>query len=125
MIKKNLKTTPTFIAGDATLIQEVLHPKNEGLKLEYSLAFASLKAGEASLPHVLHKSSEVYIIQEGRGRATVSGQPVEVAPGDVLYIPAGAEQFIENTGPEMLQFWCIVSPPWNKEDEWVGESVNG
>ncbi|MCB0571481.1 MAG: cupin domain-containing protein [Phaeodactylibacter sp.] len=119
MILKNYQTATAFTAGDETLIREVLHPRNEGLELNYSLAHATLEAGRASLPHVLGKRSETYVIQEGAGRAFIAGQAVDVRPGDVLYIPEGAEQYIANTGPGPLKFWCIVSPPWSKEDEWV------
>lgn len=119
MTKKNYQDTPAFTAGDETLIREVLHPKNEGFELGYSLAHATLEPGQASLPHVLLQSSEVYVIQDGRGRAVVGGRAVEVEAGDVVFIPAGAEQFMINTGGGPLLFWCIVSPPWSSMDEQV------
>lgn len=125
MIKKNYQTTPAFTAGDETLIREVLHPKNEGFELGYSLAHATLEPGRASLPHVLQQSSEVYVIQEGRGRAVVGGRAVDVEAGDVVFIPAGTEQFIINTGDGPLLFWCIVSPPWSSADEQVEAQEKG
>ncbi|MCB0596726.1 MAG: cupin domain-containing protein [Lewinellaceae bacterium] len=117
MIKKTLQNIESFTAGDDTLIREVLHPKNDGLSLGYSLAFATLEPGQASLPHVLLSSSEVYVIQKGRGRAYIEEETADANPGEVLFIPAGARQYIENTGEEALEFWCIVSPPWSGEDE--------
>ncbi|MCO6477791.1 MAG: cupin domain-containing protein [Phaeodactylibacter sp.] len=117
MIKKNTQNIRPFTAGDDTLIREVLHPKNDGLELGYSLAYATLEPGQASLPHILRSSTELYIIQKGRGRAFIGREVAEALPGDVLFIPVGARQYIENIGEGRLEFWCVVSPPWKKEDE--------
>ena len=38
-------------------------------------------------------------------------------------IPAGAEQFVRNEGMGPLRFWCIVSPPWSREQELVREEI--
>lgn len=119
-IKKSIRLVPSFLAGDETEIQEVLHPKDGELQASYSLAYARLAPGQSSLPHILKQSSEVYIIHTGKGTAHVAGQDVVLEVGDVLHIPAGTEQSITNTGATMLGFWCIVDPPWSKEEEIVG-----
>jgi mannose-6-phosphate isomerase-like protein (cupin superfamily) len=45
----------------------------------------------------------------------------QVEPGDAVYIPPNAKQFIRNSGVEPLVFICIVDPAWRKEDETVYE----
>jgi mannose-6-phosphate isomerase-like protein (cupin superfamily) len=50
----------------------------------------------------------------------IDGETCEVRAGQVVYVPPGATQFIENTGPEELAFLCIVAPAWRAEDEEVG-----
>lgn len=119
MIKKSIAEVPSFTAGDDTLIREVLHPKNEGVPMSYSLAHAELAPGKASLPHRLLERSEVYIILEGEGTAYVDGQAASLKTGDVLFIPAGAEQYLENTGSGIVRFLCIVDPAWSKDTEEV------
>lgn len=119
MLFKKLEDITPFIAGDATLLREWLHPKNDKIELPYSLAFAAVESGTSSLPHILKNSTEIYIILEGEGMAYVDGQAQRLNAGELLVIPAGAEQFIENTGVSTLKFLCIVSPPWSKEDEVV------
>lgn len=119
MIKKTIAEVPSFTAGDDTLIREVLHPKNEGVPMSYSLAHAELAPGKASLPHRLLDRSEVYIILEGEGTAYVDAQPAPLKTGDVLFIPAGAEQYLENTGNDTVRFLCIVDPAWSKDTEEV------
>lgn len=122
MLKRSISNTAVFTAGDLTQIREVLHPKNEeGLSASYSLAFATLEPGEASLPHILQERSEVYVIVNGHGRAWINDEQSELEPGDVLYIPAGARQHVENIGTGQLGFWCIVSPPWSADDESIQE----
>lgn len=64
MLFKKLEDITPFIAGDATLLREWLHPKNDEVELPYSLAFAEVAPGAASLPHTLQTSTEVYIVLE-------------------------------------------------------------
>lgn len=117
MLLKSLKNTPQFVAGDKTLLREVLHPKNEDIDLPYSIAHAIIKKGERSIPHILQKSTEVYLFLEGNGRAWIDGTPTDVQAGDTLLMPVGVEQYVENTGTSNLRFFCIVSPPWAAEEE--------
>jgi len=118
-IFKKLNRIPSFTAGDDTEIKEVLHPKNDGANFGYSLAHASLQPGQSSKSHRLYGRSETYILQSGMGKAYIDGTAYDMEAGDTLFIPAGAEQYIENTGDDPLQFWCIVCPPWSAESEEV------
>lgn len=117
MLLKSLESTPQFVAGDKTLLREVLHPKNEDIDLPYSIAHAIIKKGERSIPHILQKSTEVYLFLEGTGRAWIDGKSTDVQAGDTLLMPVGVEQYVENIGTSDLTFFCIVSPPWTAEEE--------
>ncbi len=114
---KRIESVPSFIAGDLTEIRELLHPANDSIELNYSLAHASLPVGKASLPHRLVKSSETYFILEGEGKMYIDEDSFFVRTGDTVFIPANALQWIENTGKQILSFICIVSPPWAASDE--------
>jgi mannose-6-phosphate isomerase-like protein (cupin superfamily) len=118
MLIKKLNDCPRFIAGDDTILREMLHPDKEALKLRYSLAHAVLKPRKKSYPHSL-KTSEVYFILEGRGLMHIGSESKKVSPGDTVYIPPRKRQFIENTGLKDLKFICIVDPAWRKRDETV------
>ena len=118
-IHKQLQQIKAFTAGDDTEIREVLHPKNDGVDFGFSLAHATLQAGEASKAHVLHGRSETYIVTRGEGRAYIAGEIMDARSGSVIFIPPGADQYIENTGNEPLEFWCVVCPPWTAETEEV------
>jgi len=106
-----------IVAGDATVLRELLSPvASEDLALRYSLAHARLAPGMTSLLHRLN-SSEVYYITEGAGLMRIDGEQAEVGPGDTVYIPPGAGQQITSTGEGDLVFLAIVDPAWRAQDE--------
>jgi mannose-6-phosphate isomerase-like protein (cupin superfamily) len=119
MIFKSKDKVPSFIAGDKTIIRELLHPKNDNIDINYSLAHARVEVGEASLPHILHQSSELYYILQGRGEAFIGEETWNLEVGDFVEIPAGVNQWIRNIGAVPLDFLCIVSPPWSADQEEV------
>lgn len=118
MFIKDLQHCEEFIAGDNTILRELLHPDKADLKLDYSLAHAVLKPGLTSQPHKL-KTSEVYYILEGEGTMYIDEENATVCSGQAVYIPPHSKQYIENTGNTDLKFLCIVDPAWRVEDEEV------
>ena len=121
MLIQKLDECEEFFAGDRTCLRELLHPDKQSVDLRYSLAHAVLPVGQTSLPHSL-KTSEVYYILSGQGEMHINDETRLVEPGDTIYIPPNAKQFIQNTGNEPLVFLCIVDPAWRKEDETVYET---
>lgn len=115
---KQLEHCEEFIAGDLTILREILHPDKEDVAIRYSLAHAIVQPGKSSVDHKL-KTSEVYYILEGEGVMYIDGQSAKVAAGTTIYIPPDAIQRIHNTGTSDLKFLCIVDPPWKEEDEEV------
>ena len=120
MLTRSLSDCKEILAGDNTLLRELLHPVRNDAAIRYSLAHAKLARGTASLPHRL-KTSEVYYFISGQGRMHVDGEATPVGPEQVLYVPPGAVQHVENTGTDELVFLCIVDPAWRAEDEEVPE----
>jgi mannose-6-phosphate isomerase-like protein (cupin superfamily) len=49
----------------------------------------------------------------------IDDETEKVSPGQAVYIPPDARQFINNSGLSDLKFLCIVDPAWRKEDEEV------
>lgn len=124
MTIRNIRDCEYFRAADGSLLCELLHPDNEGLDMGFSLAHAILRRGEASEPHRLRESVEVYYIMEGEATMHIDDESFTVREGDAIHIPAGAIQYIENTGESELSFLCIVSPPWHRDDEDVLEDLS-
>ena len=118
MFIRNLRTCDEIIAGDETILRELLHPDKSDLQIHYSLAHATLKSGQSSRPHKL-KTSEVYYILEGEGIMYVDDGSAKVSSGQVVYIPPNSRQHIQNIGNSDLKFLCIVDPAWRPQDEEV------
>lgn len=116
MFIKDLQDCQEFIAGDNSLLQELLHPDKADLAIGYSLAHARVPPGKVSLPHKL-KTSEVYYILEGEGIMYIDDESAQVHGGQAIYIPPHARQYIKNTGNSDLKFLCIVDPAWRVENE--------
>jgi mannose-6-phosphate isomerase-like protein (cupin superfamily) len=118
MCVKKLKSCKEFIAGDGSVLRELLHPEKADLKITYSLAHATVESGKKTKPHKL-KSCEVYYIISGSGLMHIDDKFYEVKSDCTVYIKPGALQYIENTGREQLKFLCIVAPPWKEKDEQI------
>ncbi|MGB3479208.1 MAG: cupin domain-containing protein [bacterium] len=118
MYVKHLLDCSEFVAGDNSLLREILNPRKEDISIHYSLAWAYVKPGEKTLVHEL-KVSEVYFILKGKGTMHINNEKKNIDKGNTIYIPPNAAQFIENTGEENLEFLCIVDPAWQPEVEQV------
>ncbi|MEM9908767.1 MAG: cupin domain-containing protein [Cyanobacteria bacterium P01_D01_bin.44] len=118
MLIRKLMDCEEFVAGDDTLLRELLHPDKQPLELRYSLAHAIVPVGKTSTPHSL-TTSEVYYILSGQGKMSIDDEKQLVESGDAVYIPPNAMQFIQNCGEEPLVFICIVDPAWREENETV------
>jgi len=118
MFVRQLKDCPAFIAGDGSLLRELLHPEKETLRIRYSLAHAKVKPGQKTKPHRL-RTSEVYYIMAGKALMHIGEESFEVLPQCAIYIPPRSTQCVENTGDCDLEFLCIVEPAWKKQYEEV------
>jgi len=96
-----------FATRERCFIREYLNdPSCPGL----SIARARVEPGVTTERHVL-SVDEWYIILGGEGRVFVGdGEPRQVGPDDVVRIPAGTAQYIQNTGTGDLIFQCVCQP---------------
>jgi len=118
---KSEEDCPEFTAGDLTLLRELIHPANDPIEINYSLAKGRLGPGESSLPHKL-ASTEVFYVLAGVGKAVVDRNVIDIAQGSVIFIPANTDQYLINEGKEFLEFICIVEPYWKLSDENVAKN---
>ena len=118
-----LEDCDEFIAGDGSILRELLHPDKADIDIRYSLAHATVKPGERTKPHRL-QTAEVYYILQGQGRMHIDGETREVTATSAIYIPPHAVQWIENTGTVDLVFLCIVDPAWRREDEEIVDEAD-
>ncbi len=118
IVVKNKAELEHFTAGDLCSLAEVLHPKNEKLPFcGFSLSHAEILPHGRTIPHRMVKSSEVYWVIEGSGTLFINGTPVALKKGIAVMVPPSTEQYAVNDSDKILEFLCIVSPPWDKSDE--------
>jgi mannose-6-phosphate isomerase-like protein (cupin superfamily) len=81
-----------------------------------SIARACVEPGVVTQLHALDGCDERYLVVSGTGLVDVGElvrQRVDV--GDVVMIPAGTVQRIDNDADHPLVFYCICTPPFRPE----------
>lgn len=96
-----------FWTRERCFIRELV---NDSEIREFSLAEARVEPGVRTELHEL-AVDEWYVIMSGAGLMELGGKPAfAVGPGDVIAVPAGTSQRLENTGSADLLFQCICLP---------------
>jgi mannose-6-phosphate isomerase-like protein (cupin superfamily) len=76
-----------------------------------TVTWVDVPPGGEQRAHSHPDSEQVYVIVRGTGRMRVAGDSEQVAEGDLVFIPPGAEHGIVNDGPERLVYISAASPP--------------
>ncbi|MBS3741898.1 MAG: cupin domain-containing protein [Candidatus Cloacimonetes bacterium] len=88
---------------------------NSSRDADISIARVRVKAGKQTALHRLNKTTERYVILQGKGVVYVGERVQEnVEENDVVIIPSGAKQSIKNTGKSELIFLAICTPRFTK-----------
>ena len=103
---------PEYYFEERCYIRELLNGESEP---GVSIAQARVEAGVTTVLHSV-KSTEVYYIISGTGRAEVGGHFYDVNPGDLIHITAEKPQRITNTGTNDLIFLAICAPRFTPEN---------
>jgi len=78
---------------------------------ELSIARGRVEPGGITQKHKLMGVDERYLITQGKGKMFIGdNEGEEVTKGDVVRIPSGTIQYIENIGEGDLIFFCICTP---------------
>ena len=56
-------------------------------------------------------TDQILTFVSGVGEATINGESKQVAQGDLVCVPAGAEHNFVNTGPNPLVLYTVYGPP--------------
>lgn len=80
-----------------------------------SAGVVQLRPGKGHDLHVHPDSDEILYFIAGNGEQTIEDETREVGPGEMVFIPAGAEHGTINTGWETLQLVAVYVPPGPEE----------
>jgi mannose-6-phosphate isomerase-like protein (cupin superfamily) len=79
------------------------------------LVLMNLKAQEEIGSEVHADHDQFFRFESGTGLVIIDDNKYEVADGDAVIVPAGAEHNVINTGTEDLKLYTIYSPAEHKE----------
>ncbi len=68
-------------------------------KIPFVSVVEIFETGGKTPPHHHRAAHEMFYVLSGSGRAHCGGKTYEMAKGDTLVLPPGAEHVVENTGP--------------------------
>lgn len=97
----------TWFASEEVWIHESLNRVDHE---PLSIARARVEPGRGTRWHTVDGITERYIIISGRGRAWIGDDVFEVGSGDVVVIPPGVRQRIDNLGAADLVFYALCTP---------------
>jgi quercetin dioxygenase-like cupin family protein len=86
------------------------------LGAEHVMAYRLVLEPDSALSHVHVGAEEVLYVLEGTGEARIEGARHQVAPGQAVFIPDGAEHSYINTGSTPLVLVGALAPPVDLED---------
>jgi mannose-6-phosphate isomerase-like protein (cupin superfamily) len=75
------------------------------------LVVMTIPAGGDIGEEVHPDTDQILTFVSGVGQARVGGETREVAPGDLVCVPAGTKHNFVNTGPNPLVLYTVYGPP--------------
>lgn len=100
-----------FYTDERCFITELL---NNDAYPDHSLARARVEPDITTEWHRV-EVEELYIIEQGEGRAEIGDDVFDVKMGDTVVIPPRVRQRITNTGTEDLIFLCLCTTRFTPE----------
>lgn len=80
------------------------------------LVLMSLRPDEEIGMEVHKDNDQFFRFEQGQGKVIIDGNEYDVADGDAVVVPAGAEHNVINTsGSEVLKLYTIYSPAHHKD----------
>lgn len=97
-------------------IKVLFAPDKEGVK-EITFSHALIHANSSTDAHT-HDRPELIIIVSGRGKAVCNGVETPVEPDMALWVEAGEEHQMINTGYETLKLATVFLPAYTAEENY-------
>ena len=96
--------TEPVTAGEGTVRQVLIGPHEAP---HFALRRFIMQPGGGMPAHTNTVEHEQYVLR-GRARIGIGDEVVEVARGDVVFIPAGTPHWYRAEGDEPFEFLCVV-----------------
>jgi quercetin dioxygenase-like cupin family protein len=104
-IKKSAEVEKVPNRAATGVTSQVLISSEEGP--HFAMRQFTIQPGGGMPNHTNKVEHEQYVVR-GSARIGIDGQVYQVEAGDVVFIPAGAPHWYDNTGEEPFVFLCLV-----------------
>jgi quercetin dioxygenase-like cupin family protein len=105
---------PYFPANHTgTVNRRLIGPETVGAQ-QLEVVLGVVEKGHGAQPHSHPGIEQVCYLLEGRARAEVAGQTMELGPGDCCFFPAGAPHLFTVTSEEPAKVLVIYAPPYGE-----------
>jgi len=105
---------PYFPANHTgTVNRRLIGPETVGAK-QLEVVLGVVEKGKGAQPHSHPGIEQVCYMLEGRARAEVAGQTMELGPGDCCFFPADAPHVFTVTSEEPAKVLVIYAPPYGE-----------
>lgn len=94
-----------------TVNRRLIGPETVGAT-QVEVVLGTLEKGKGALPHAHPGIEQVCYVLEGRARAEVEGQAMELGPGDCCFFPADAMHVFTVIGEQPVKVLVIYAPPY-------------
>lgn len=93
--------------------RRLIGPETVGAK-QVEVVLGRVEKGKGALPHSHPGIEQVCYVLEGKARAEVAGQAMELGPGDCCFFPADAPHVFTVTSDEPVKVLVIYAPPYGE-----------
>lgn len=88
-----------------------------------ALVSAELAAGTAIGVYRLAGAEQLYFVTEGEGVVSSGGEDIAIRAGHFIFVPAGVEISVRNTGPDELSFIGVLTGAGSLEEGGYAEAA--
>ena len=96
-----------------TVNRRLIGPETVGAQ-QLEVVLGIVEKGKGAQPHSHPGIEQVCYMLEGRARAEVAGQAMELGPGDCCFFPADAPHVFTVTSEEPAKVLVIYAPPYGE-----------
>jgi len=101
-----------------TVNRRLIGPETVGAR-QIEVVLGVVEKGKGAQPHAHPGIEQVCYLLEGRARAEVAGQAMELGPGDCCFFPANAPHAFTVTSDEPAKVLIIYAPPYGESPDKV------
>jgi quercetin dioxygenase-like cupin family protein len=99
-----------------TVNRRLIGPETVGAR-QLEVVLGKVEKGKGAQPHSHPGIEQVCYILEGRARAEVAGETMELGPGDCCFFPADAPHVFTVISDEPVKVLVIYAPPYGESPD--------